>query len=191
MKILATLYTTAVACAILIPGCAAPTRTGPITYHTFSLPDETASDNLWNTSKDVLREHMFTISHTDRRAGIITTAPETSGQLFEFWRNDVATATDLWDSTMRTVRRKVEISIGKDPESQTTRLTVTVTRERFTTPERQVNNSIAAFRLFGYELPQEQTGQRISPNDSYWMADGRDPALEQLLLQEILEKSQE
>lgn len=167
-------------------GCAAPARTGEPTAQTFAVADDAQRETLWEAIQDVLRARRFALDRVDRRAGVLNTHPVTTQYCFEAWRRDVATAYDFWEATLRTVRRSAEIGIAYDEQAGAATVTVAVHRERLASPERQYNNSIAAFRMFSDTLPAEATGQRLTPADDYWIEDGRDLALERALLDQII-----
>jgi len=165
--------------------CTAPQRHGPITTREFNPAVETETEALWTASQDVLREHRFRLDRVDRRAGVVTTQPVTSQQLFEFWRKDVATSYDLLEASMRTVRRWVDVEMAEDDGA----LRVVVHRETLVSPDRQFNNSVVATRMFGTDLPRADTGEPISEADNYWIDAGRDPAMEQYLLDRIVARA--
>lgn len=172
--------------AACLVGCAAPQRTGDLVQQQFEVTgDQDDQDRIWEQSTDVLRRQGFKIDRYDRRAGVVTTFPQTSGQFFEFWRKDTDTPYDWLEASLRTVRRSVTLESRLDESGEAMLITVTVHRETFATPERQFNNSLAAFRMFGDELPGERTGGRVTRADSYWIPDGRDPAMEAYLMKRI------
>lgn len=147
---------------------------------------EAAFGTVWKDAEDVLRAHGFRLDRTDRRKGLITTHPVGSQHFFEFWRTDVATRRDFWEATLRALRRRVSVAIEPDSTGASCQVEVIVRKERFSTPERQVNNSAAAFHVFRESFPSAQTGEPITPADSYWIDAGRDPAMEKKLLSQIV-----
>lgn len=179
---------TLIASAVIITGCTAPPRGGDPVQQSFQTADADQRDRVWTAGADVLREHGFRIDRMDRRAGIITTKPQTSQQFFEFWRKDVDTPYDRLEASFRTVRRYVKLETQPDQVGDEMPVTVTVFRETFATPERQFNSSIAAFRMFGDDLPSEETGGRVTRADDYWIPDGRDPAMESYFLNQIAKR---
>lgn len=163
---------------LIAAGCSTPARTGDPVVQTFTTQDTAQQDALWLSCQEVLRERGFVIDLLDRRAGIITTYPQTSQHFFEFWRKDVDTAYDLGEASLRTVRRTVTVAVALDEARGESDVTVIVKRETFATPERQFNSSIAAFQMFGDQLPAAETGERITRADDYWIDAGRDLAME-------------
>lgn len=165
-------------------GCHQPVApTEPVSQQV-TLADDGDFDRLWESALLTLRRHRFELDRVDRRVGLITTLPTTSQSFFEFWRHDVDTAYDLLEASLRTVRRVAEVQIDRHGGGQ---ITVTVRRETFATPERQYNNSAATLQIFGDQLPGVQGERQLTGQDDYWIADGRDQAMERRLLNHIVD----
>ncbi len=141
---------------------------------------------VFQAANDVLRKHRFRLDQTDLRTGRITTYHVGSRHFFEFWRQDVATAYDAWEATLTSIRRRAAVEIRSAPAGAGCRVAVTVEKQRFSTPERQVTNSAAAAHYLGRTLPTFATGKPLQPQDSYWIDLGRDPEMERILRKEIL-----
>jgi Holliday junction resolvase-like predicted endonuclease len=187
-------WCTGLVAAAILSGCTVPPRDGAMTQHRIAAVDDDQRDWLWESAQEVLRRHQFRLDRVDRRAGVITTAPQTSQHAFEFWRKDVATAHDYLEATMRTVRRSVEVQVNREDEQiahegGAATVTVIVRRETIASPERQFNSSIVAIRMFGNELPRADTGERITDEDTYWIDAGRDLAMERYLLERITRRA--
>lgn len=166
-------------------GCTPVQRDGDPMMQDFTVADQDQLNDLLNTCEDVLRDQGFRIDRVDRRAGVVTTYPETSKHFFEVWRKDVATNYDFWEASLNTIRRTVEIQAAPDLVKGEASVTVKVVRERFSAPDRQFNNSIAAFQFYGDALPAVSTGERVTRADVEWIEDGRDLALEEMLMNKI------
>ena len=147
------------------------------------------ADGLWAAVQDTLRTHRFRLDRVDRRAGIITTLPETSQHFFEVWRHDVDTRTDFWEATLNPLRRWVEVTLAGGDDSTWTKLAVAVHKERFSAPDRQFNSSGSVYEYFGDELPSTGGSARLTLEDDLWYDQGRDPAMEEYLLDLILERA--
>ncbi len=169
----------------IIVGCTPVQRDGDPMMQDFAVADQSELNELLETCENVLRDQGFRIDRVDRRAGVLTTHPETSKHFFEVWRKDVATGYDLWESSLNTIRRTVEIQTEPDLVKGETHMTVTVKRERLSAPDRQFNNSIAAFQFYGDTLPSATTGERVTSADVEWIEDGRDLVMEELLINKI------
>ena len=70
-----------------------------------------------------------------------------------------------------------------------TQLEVAVHKQRFSSPDRQFNSTGAAYQYFGDSLPATTGEPRVTAADDRWLDLGRDPAMEDRLLQAILERA--
>jgi hypothetical protein len=165
----------------------------PVTYQSRQQldikPDLPSTVQIWEAAKDTLRSHSFPLDRVDRRAGVITTRPEISKQYFEFWRKDVATWRGAWEATLNPIRRWVEVRITPASSGETVKVTVAVYKQRLSAPDRQFNSSGAAYQFFGDELPSTTGAPSVTEEDERWIDRGRDHAMEDLLLEEILRKA--
>lgn len=166
-------------------GCTPVQRDGDPMVREMNVSDQAQLDDILMACEDVLRDQGFRLDRVDRRAGVVTTHPETSQHFFEVWRKDVATAYDFWEASLNTIRRTVEITTQPDLMKGNARLTVKVIRERYSAPERQFNNSIAAFQFYGTTLPSVETGETLTAADNEWIPDGRDLTMEAAILNKI------
>ena len=147
------------------------------------------ADPVWEATQAVLRSHNFTLDRVDRRAGLITTLPETSQHFFEVWRRDVRSWRDYLEASLNPVRRWVEISLTPLPETRGQELAVLVHKERLSSPDRQFNTSGAAYQFFAGGLPSTTGIPEVTAAHERWIGGGRDPILEDYLLQLILERA--
>jgi len=141
---------------------------------------------MWDAAQDVLRDQRMPLDRVDHRTGRLTTLPVTSKNFFEFWRHDVATQYDLWEATLRLIRRRVVVTIDPTPGLAQRVISVVVKKERFSSPDRQFNSSAAAYHFFRDSLPAARTGAAIRRSDSGWLDDGSDPALARRILDAIV-----
>jgi hypothetical protein len=155
------------------------------------IPDPSPeADRIWQAVQDTLRSHRFQLDRVDRRAGVITTQPETSQSLFEFWRRDVDTWPDLWEATLNPIRRWVEVAVARDDAGRWAHVEVVVHKERLSSPDRQFNSTGAAYQYFGNNLPSTSGAVSVTPEEDVWLDRGRDPAMEAYLLGAILEEAE-
>lgn len=147
-----------------------------------------AADRLWTTIQTTLRHHRFQLDRVDRGAGVVTTMYETSQDLFEFWRHDVDTREDLWESTLNPIRRRVEVRLDRDVAGWS-RVSVAVYKQRFSSPDRQFNSTGAVYQYFGDRLPSTTGQLRVTEKDETWYDVGRDPAMEDYFLRRILDSA--
>ncbi len=177
-------------------GCAQKCGMEYETSRTLQIPAESAAaDQLWEAGQETLRRQGFRLDRVDRRAGIITTLPETSQHWFELWRRDVATGRDALDSTVNPLRRWAEVtfspsSSGRGDESPAwQQLAVVVHKERLSSPDRQFNSSGAAYQFFAENLPSTTGTARVTREEDRWRDEGRDPAMEDRLLRAIMRRA--
>lgn len=154
-----------------------------------SAGDAATDEALWNAVQDSIRDYRFRIDRVDAIAGVVTSWPETSKQMVEFWRHDAVTLYDMWESTINPIRRWIEVRVEKQPEQSERLVAVTVHKERLSSPDRQFNNSTAAYRYFGESLPSTTGITRVTPEHDRWLSMGRDPALEARLVDRIVLRS--
>ena len=148
------------------------------------------ADRYWEAAQETLRRHRFRLDRVDRRAGVITTMPVTSQSILEFWRHDLATREDLWESTLNPIRRWVEITVRRGSDGAWKELAVVVHKERLSAPDRQFNTTGAAYQYFGDRLPSTTGSAEVSAADDRWLDRGRDPAMEAYLLEAILARAE-
>ena len=185
------LWMNVVVVLIVLPaGCLGPRRDNYQSSRSVSIADPSPeADQVWEAVQETLRRHRFRLDRVDRRAGVITTMPVTSQHFFEFWRHDVDTRQDLWESTLNPLRRWVEVGIARDEDKKWKELTVVVHKQRLSSPDRQFNSTGAAYQYFGDSLPSTEGIVRLMAEYDVWLDDGRDPAMEDYLLRAILERA--
>lgn len=180
-------FTLTLACVLLAAGCGGPRRSDYVSTARIAIPaDDPAQQQLWEAIADTLREEGFRLDRLDRRAGLVTTLPETSKHFFEFWRHDVDTRQDFWEATINPIRRATRVSLQPGPGGATQELTVVVSKEQLSSPDRQFNSTIAAYQIFGNSLPSTTGLARVTPEHEYWFDCGRDEAMEDYLRRRIL-----
>lgn len=175
---------------VLAVGCLGPRRDEYQTTQPLTIANRSAeADRLWEAIKETLREHRFRLDRVDRRAGVITTLPTASQHFFEFWRHDVDNRPDFWEATLNPLRRWVSVTVTRGVDGAWTRLAVAVHKERLSSPDRQFNNTGAAYQYFGDSLPSTAGLVRVTAEHDAWIDEGRDPAMEEYLLGKLLERA--
>jgi hypothetical protein len=152
----------------------------------------TSSDfsRLWTAAEQVLTEFLFRIDRADFRAGILSSEPLISAQIFEPWRRDVQTGDDLARSSVATYRRTVRFEILRN-DDDSYELTPKVLVERQAILERRITSVAlyrSAFRRDRLARGSRAADQGIYIPSSYWFATGRDEALELALAQALRAK---
>ena len=174
--------------AVAMLGCAGPQRADYVSSCRLSVSGQSEqADEVWGAVQETLRRHRLRLDRVDRRAGVITTKPEMSQHFFEIWRTDVATRHDFWEATINPIRRWVEVRVSRDQAENWGRLAVVVHKQRFSSPDRQFNSTGAAYQYFGDSLPSTTGLARVTPRQDRWLDLGRDAAMEDYLLEQILD----
>ncbi len=154
-------------------------------------------DRLWDSTLSVLRKHDFQPARQDRALGIIETSPTTGMQWFELWRQDVASAYDLFEASLHTTQRKATVRFLRgdgergDPGSDETDAAWTVTVQvgvyRLSREETQITSASSVLHGFTGALPTAQGREPGSgTSQDRWIYKRRDGAVEQRLLRRIL-----
>ena len=163
-------------------GCLHPDKSAYLSTRSISIANRSPeAAQLWEAAMDTLRRHRFRLDRVDRRSGVITTRPLTSQHLLEFWRHDVETWNDLWESTLNPLRRRVQVSIEHDENGVWSSVAVAVHKERLSSPDRQFNSTGAVYQYFGNNLPSTTGKVRVTAEDDRWIGEGFDPAMEDYL----------
>ena len=171
-------------------GCLGPRRDDYVSMRRIALSEPARqSDALWEAIQETLRRGRFRLDRVDRHKGVVTTMPETSQQFFEFWRHDVDTREDLWESTLNLIRRRVRVNMVNADDGRSAELDVAVFKERLSSPDRQFNSTGSAFRFFGERLPSTTGAAKVTAADDRWLKLGRDSAMEDYLLRSILDRA--
>ncbi len=173
-------------------GCLGPRRDDCRSSQVITISDPSRqADRLWEAAKETLRRHELSLDRVDRRAGVITTMPEASQHFFEIWRHDVDTDVDFWEATLNPIRRWAEVRIDRGDEGTWQGIEVMVHKERLSSPDRQFNNSGAAYQFFGTTLPTTTGEVKSLPMRDVWLDLGRDASMEDYFLRLILSRAEQ
>ncbi len=146
-------------------------------------------DRYVDNAMTLLREIDAPPAYANRATGEIVSHPTTSGQWFEFWRQDARGGYQVLESSLHTVRRTIHINITPADDGETTgagevySVAVEVDKERLNAPERQITTTSGALSLYSPRVPTVE-GTRGS-RGLQWVALGRDPVLEAYLLKRL------
>lgn len=186
---------------LILAGCASTTAQSRST-----LPPESASpdywvnrpvvasvahadfDALWEACRRAVRSRSFAVDRADLRGGVMTTYPQVSKQLFEFWRNDVGSLPAAMESTLGTVRRYVRVEVVRH-EDGSYQASPKVVVERYAQSERRVTSVARYSEVFALDPAQQGTRERdrlgadLPP--AYWYALGRDERLERHIADDV------
>lgn len=189
----------------LFIGCAATPETGRSTAEIATVE----YGRMYQAAVDVLKEEGLEIAEADYRFGRVTSAPWTVATVAEPWRRPTGTARQALQGTLNNQRRFAVVSIEPADAAETGRadprlaqapdgagplrgeyaVRVQVTIEQLQVPKRYLTGSTAGRRVFGQlrAVPTEWAQRGIT--GAYWSAVGRDPILEQHLLEAIIRRS--
>lgn len=153
----------------------------------------TDKDAFIDDTLTMLRELDFPPDRVDREAGTISAGPSTGGQWFEIWRRDVHGGYQILESSIHTIRREVGIRIeqvSEHDDSDEYRVSVEVSKFRYSAPDRQVTTASSALEIFSERLPTTEGLRHSRSASSGWVPLGRDGLLENALLARIARFSQ-
>ena len=145
-------------------------------------------DQLWNACRRAVQSRSFMIDRVDLRGGVMTTFPQVSKQIFEFWRNDAGTLPAVMESTLGTVRRSVRVEVVRHDDG-TYEASPKVVVERYAQSERRVTSVARYTEVLGVDPLQEgsRARDRLGADlpAAYWYALGRDEPLERQIVEDI------
>lgn len=148
-------------------------------------------ERVWNTLVDVVDDH-FHIEREERVRvvdnmlvnGHIKTYPETSSTLIEFWRGDTVSFYDKLESTFQSYRRQADIEVT--PVEGGFSVQMTVFKELEDVPKPLY--ATAGAGTLRHDTSQRHVKMAIGqqPTVTGWIRQGRDPNLEQKMLNKLL-----
>jgi len=159
----------------------------------------------FDAAVQVLRDRGFAVARSDYRHGVVTTKPEGAATALEPWRGQNASAPLATVATLNDLRRIVTVTLeptagdqpddpppatatapATQPDRYTLRVEVLVEREQ--TPIRRLSG-VTGGNVFDTLEAVPTELKRRGIEGRYWVALERDPALEQVLLREIVERA--
>ena len=145
-------------------------------------------NRLWNACRRAVQARSFTVDRVDLRGGVMTTFPQVSRQLFEFWRNDVGTLPGVLESSLGTVRRSVRVEVRRQQDG-TYAAEPKVVVERYAQSERRITSVARYAEIFALDPAEGGSRERGRSGgdvpEAYWYAHGRDEALERKIAQDV------
>jgi hypothetical protein len=170
-------------CVLMLAGCqkpVPPTQPEPMSL----VVQKDQYDLAWDETLDVLYEHNFVPDRQDRRAGLIVTFPTLSKQWFEFWRDDAQGSYDVWESSLHSIRRTVQVKFT--PQGDRVSIQIAVNIQRKNQPQKQITTSSGTLQAFRDQVPLVDTGRAASREDIIdWIDLGKDVKLANYLLERI------
>lgn len=183
---LAALAFALLALGLTLTGCnrPRPEAQNPLTI------DSLEYDRVYDAAIAALRDAGFRVDRQDYRFGRLTTFPQGSPTALEVWDPDNTTAAQAWQSTLVDLQRIARVFIdplpGEEPPAYDLRVEVIL--EQRQTPIRRMTGSISRNVFSSLEaVPTDWRQRGIDAN--YWQPVGRDTALEDRLLHDILHRA--
>ena len=140
---------------------------------------------VWERTIDVLHEFQFEIDRENRLAKVIRTAPKVGASIFEPWHKDAVGLDSRLEGTLQSVRRIVEVSMQLDDQGRGYVVSVAVYKESEDLPGLAANSPGAATFSESEPLTRNLDPVVGQSTPSLWVPAGRDPRLEQALLQRL------
>jgi hypothetical protein len=140
-------------------------------------------ETVWKESVAVLDDY-FDIASENRLAHTIITQPRTGATMLEPWSGDSADLYERFESTIQTMRRHARITINPAPGGGfLVKVEVFKELEDLAKPDRQ---SIGR-AVFNNDFPVNRTYEIVGPVPLplMWIPRGRDPKLEQVILERL------
>ncbi len=172
---------------VLAVGCASPwLGAAPRAVVGNPLMVPAANDEvLWERTVDVLHDFHFQIARENRFSRVIETDYRTGSGLLEPWHQDSVGLENRLESTLQSVRRKVLVRVLPSEQGVGYLVSVEAFQEREDLPGIAANSPGGA--TFQESTPLQRDLNLVVGQSapSGWIAVGRDPALEQKILQSL------
>ena len=169
--------------AVLLPGC---TKQPQPRWEAIAV-EQTSFDDVWEVCLASLKDRGLGVDRQDRRFGLIVSEPTVGQQAFEFWRKDAASSEDLLLSSLHTVRRIVAIRVASQTPTKF-EVRVEARAQRASISSDQLDNTAEAFELLRQQGVPASPRRRdyVRPQaEPIWVDLGREPALDQAILEDI------
>ena len=141
-------------------------------------------DLVWERTIDTLHEYHFEIARENRLSGEIETDYRTGAGCFEPWHFDAANTKERLEGTMQSIRRKVLVHITQVDGGYL--VSVEAFKELEDLPGLAANSSGGATFQESQPLKRDLNLVVGQTTPSGWIAKGRDTALEQSVLADLV-----
>jgi hypothetical protein len=155
---------------------------GPVATNPLVVPSADF-ETVWKECVAVVDEY-FDLASENRLSGTILTQPQIGATLLEPWSGDSVTLTDRFESTIQTIRRYSRITVNPAPGGGfLVKVEVFKELEDLGKPDRQSMGRA----VFNNDFPVNRTYEIVGPVPLpvQWIPRGRDPKLEQVILERI------
>lgn len=144
---------------------------------------------LWEAAEEARRRFGFEAAMSDYRGGLLTTEPKISPQFFEVWHTELRSPSDVAESSLATIRRRLRLQFQRLPGGRYGAQPKVIV-ERLALAERRITTAIEYRATLG---PGEQ--QQFGPGiprapGRYWYAIGRDERLERAIADRMARRLQ-
>lgn len=140
---------------------------------------------MWERTIDVLHDFHLTTARENRLARVVETEYFVGSGLLEPWHSDSVGFMNRLESTTQSIRRKVIISFVQMDAAGGFQVSVQAMKEREDLPGIAGNSPGAATFRESTPLNRELDAVVGQSAQSLWIPIGRDPALEQAILQRL------
>ena len=150
-------------------------------------------DFVWDQVVDVVDDY-FRVQHEERvrlvgdllTEGRLDTYPRSGSTIFEPWNRDSVTAYDRWESTLQSIRRKALVRVIPSQGGFLVDVQVYKELEDVPRPETGVISTTNSQALRNDDSLQRVANPTAGQQPTLgWIPQGRDPALEQVILAHI------
>jgi hypothetical protein len=181
LSIIGILVTTLTGCHSMPFGASGPV-TNPIQVRANNY------DLVWERTIDTLHKYHFEIARENRLSGEIETVYRTGANIFEPWHFDAANAKERVEGTLQSIRRKVLVHITQVEGGYL--VSVEAFKELEDLPGLAANSPGGA--TFQESKPLQRNLNLVvgQTAPSGWIAKGRDTALEQAFLTDLVDNLQ-
>jgi hypothetical protein len=139
-------------------------------------------DEAWERTVDVVHDYLFEIERENKLGGVLETRYKTGASVLEPWHRDTVGVSNRMESTLQSIRRKAFVSVT--PVDGGYLIGVEAHKE-LEDVAKAANLQGAATFLDDAVLQRDLNAVVGQATPSGWVSKGRDPALEQSMLQSI------
>jgi len=174
-------WTLVLAAMLVAAGCTSVNHGRFANPSTFT---DTDAETAEAVATRILRQLRFEPIIPQKSKGHIETGPVTGASWFEFWRQDTLGRRQVAESSLHTVRRRATVSISPS-DGGGSKVFVRVIKERVSAPDATADSFGSTFSVHEVEESDLMRRDALEETDYTWLPLGRDPLLEQDILQRI------
>jgi len=144
---------------------------------------DTDADTVEDVAARILMELRFEPVIPVKSKGHVETQPVTGASWFEFWRKDTIGRMQVAEASLHTIRRRATVSIT--PSDGGSQVFVKVVKERASAPGSMPASFGSTFSMHNLEDTDLMRRDALEETHYEWVRMGRDPLLEQAILERI------